>query len=372
MRKRFVQILWSVGVLAQTVWPAGLPTITKAECAGECRMRGPVTVRFNGLDAWVNASTPNDPSVLVLALNGHLLHGLHPHSYVLGSDELVFDLTRTADNRDTWNLVLSKAGWNQQMKVGVGPQGGAVLFGEGNIAFRLLPDWPWVAGGVAFLVVLLLLFLVLAKNSSIIRDPSPELGGKVLGSYRLARSQMAWWLFILVGCSGYIFAISGDFDSITPGVLILLGISAGTGLSSVMIDSSKQDQRRTLQTGKTTLQEENLALSNKLSASPGDGEALKIVLFQNQTRIKEIETKLINLPAAIGASDGFLIDILRDDGGVSFHRFQMATWTLVLGIIFINQVWATLAMPDFSANLLTLMGISSGTYIGFKIPDSPK
>jgi hypothetical protein len=35
-------------------------------------------------------------------------------------------------------------------------------------------------------------------------------------------------------------------------------------------------------------------------------------------------------------------------------------------------VFSQLAMPDFSATLLGLMGISSGTYIGFKIPDAPK
>jgi hypothetical protein len=29
-------------------------------------------------------------------------------------------------------------------------------------------------------------------------------------------------------------------------------------------------------------------------------------------------------------------------------------------------------MPDFSATLLGLMGISSGTYIGFKASDAPK
>jgi hypothetical protein len=375
MIRRSVEILLRAGLLAalaQPAFPAGLPAILKAGCPGQCRMGSAVTVQFSGLDAWINATPPNDPSALVLALNGRPLTGLHPHAYVLGSDQLVFDLTRTADNRDTWNQVLSKAGWNQVMKVGVGPQNSALLYGEANISFRLLPDGRAVAGGVIFLVVVFLLFLILAKNSSIIRDPSPELGGKALGSYSLARAQMAWWLFILVGCYGYIFAITGEFDSITPGVLILLGISAGTGLSSVMIDASKQDQRRSLQTGKDSLQQENLVLSNKLSATPVEADVLKTVLLQNQTRIKEIEAKLMNLPTAIGTSDGFLIDILRDDSGVSFHRFQMALWTLVLGFVFVSQVWATLAMPDFSANLLTLMGISSGTYVGFKIPDSPK
>jgi hypothetical protein len=50
----------------------------------------------------------------------------------------------------------------------------------------------------------------------------------------------------------------------------------------------------------------------------------------------------------------------------------MATWTVVLGFVFAVAVYQSLAMPDFSATLLGLMGISAGTYVGFKIPDPPK
>jgi hypothetical protein len=71
-------------------------------------------------------------------------------------------------------------------------------------------------------------------------------------------------------------------------------------------------------------------------------------------------------------STGFLQDILRDETGVSFHRFQMAAWTVILGFVFVISVYQDLAMPEFSATLLGLMGISSGTYVGFKIPDPPK
>jgi hypothetical protein len=77
-------------------------------------------------------------------------------------------------------------------------------------------------------------------------------------------------------------------------------------------------------------------------------------------------------PSPPGPSEGFLLDILRDETGVSFHRFQMAAWTVVLGFVFVISVYRSLAMPDFSATLLGLMGISAGTYIGFKIPDPPK
>ena len=70
------------------------------------------------------------------------------------------------------------------------------------------------------------------------------------------------------------------------------------------------------------------------------------------------------------ASKRFLDDILSDENGVSFHRLQIAVWTLVLVIVFAFVVYDTLAMPSFDEKLLALMGISSGTYLGFKFPES--
>jgi hypothetical protein len=47
----------------------------------------------------------------------------------------------------------------------------------------------------------------------------------------------------------------------------------------------------------------------------------------------------------------------------------MVTFTAVLGFVFLYTAWATLTMPDFPATLLTLQGITAGTYLGFKIPE---
>lgn len=63
------------------------------------------------------------------------------------------------------------------------------------------------------------------------------------------------------------------------------------------------------------------------------------------------------------------MDLLTDSGGISFHRFQILAWTLVLGVLFVKGVYSSLALPEFDAALLALMGISSGTYLGFKFPE---
>ena len=54
---------------------------------------------------------------------------------------------------------------------------------------------------------------------------------------------------------------------------------------------------------------------------------------------------------------------------MTLHRLQIMLWTLALGALFVWEVWDHLAMPTFGTELLTLMGISSGTYLGFKIPE---
>ena len=68
-------------------------------------------------------------------------------------------------------------------------------------------------------------------------------------------------------------------------------------------------------------------------------------------------------------SESFFKDILTDANGITLHRFQIVIWTVVLGALFVYGVYRELAMPEFSGTLLALMGISSGTYLGFKIPE---
>ena len=83
--------------------------------------------------------------------------------------------------------------------------------------------------------------------------------------------------------------------------------------------------------------------------------------------IKKLQDECVAPPEP---SKSFLEDILNDEGGVSFHRFQILAWTLVLIVIFLASVWQTLAMPVLDEYLLTLMGMSAGTYVGLKATES--
>jgi hypothetical protein len=66
---------------------------------------------------------------------------------------------------------------------------------------------------------------------------------------------------------------------------------------------------------------------------------------------------------------GFLTDIMSDENGISIHRFQMVGWTIILTFVLVYGVRTNLTMPEFSETLLTLMGISSGTYVTLRVPE---
>lgn len=99
------------------------------------------------------------------------------------------------------------------------------------------------------------------------------------------------------------------------------------------------------------------------------------VELQNEREVKklryyELAQKQSFIPSEISqTSKGFWKDLLSDSNGISLYRFQIAVWTLVIGFIFIINVYDNLSMPQFDNTLLALMGISSGTYLGFKIPE---
>ncbi len=86
----------------------------------------------------------------------------------------------------------------------------------------------------------------------------------------------------------------------------------------------------------------------------------------DQVRVTEARLEAALAPQT---SAGVLTDLLSDETGVSLHRFQIVAWTAILIVVFVRSVWETLAMPEFDATVVTLMGISSGTYVGFKFAE---
>ena len=146
--------------------------------------------------------------------------------------------------------MLSRSIGIRTINVGVALSGNPPYFGPAIVTLQVFPSYSWLVG--VFLLILLVLFFLLAHQSDILRDtPSPPAGPRCRSS--LARSQMAFWFFVIVAAYNYIWMVTGDWDSLTPGALILMGISAATGLGAVVLDSSKRDQRQSLQNERAAL-----------------------------------------------------------------------------------------------------------------------
>lgn len=221
--------------------------------------------------------------------------------------------------------------------------------------------------GVAVLAAVL---AWLGRAKGLLRDGGPN------SPWSLGRSQMAWWFLVVVASFVFIWLVTGDYKILTPSVLALIGISSGTALSGAVIDDGKQsqvDQRQVLQAEQNQLQQTNQHLASAAAPPAGGAGAAALanapVLQSNFARLDTIAGKLAQLPTRQTPRNSFWLDILSDENGISFHRLQIVAWTVVLTVIFIYQVHAQHEMPDFDAQLLGLMGISSGTYIGFKFPE---
>jgi hypothetical protein len=244
-----------------------------------------------------------------------------------------------------------------------------------------------VYGLIALLIitVTLILLLWLVTHTNIIREPGPPPTPGKRRPYNLGRAQMAFWFFLIYASYVTIWLVTGALDTITTSLLALMGISAGTALGEAMIDNSKDtaktNQTQDLAAEKQALEQSISETQTQLDAAnqsastaltdQSNRDALNRQLTDSRTRLGQIEQQLRTLssqqPSLV--SSGFLRDILSDSSGYSFHRFQIFAWTIVLGIIFISSVYNSLSMPEFSPTLLGLMGLSAGTYIGFKFPE---
>ena len=183
---------------------------------------------------------------------------------------------------------------------------------------------------VSLIVILLARYTGLLKDTvadpvAFLKNATAEKIQNPKAPFSLARTQLAFWTVIILSSFVYLlFKYPHDLPAINNVNLILLGIAVATTASGKLIDDSQQQN--------------------------GD-------LSQDYP------------------STGFLADILSDKNGVSIHRLQNVLWTLVVGIIYIRYVAAQGSLPDesvISENLLILMGISTGTYIGVKTMENKK
>lgn len=340
------------------------------------KLRDTLTVEIAGLASLRRAiecaARENRQRSIVLFLDDHPLTSLREYPPTRPTAGIMrFPLRREEESRDVWVELLGKPKWSPRTtRVSVGFADGYAMESNAEVQLEVLPT-GWFLFWLGILLTLTWAFWRLASRSQLLRDGGPSPDGKPR-PFSLSRVQAAWWFFLVLTAYLLIGLVTGDYStSITPTALILLGISAGTTISSVMVDNSRDNPelRQRQEAARLELEQKMEEVSAKatvaherLSSDPQDAAAARMLadMTAAKSTMRSQLTKLNN------QSERFWLDILSDVNGVNFHRFQLVGWTLVLGIVFIVEVYRNLAMPQFNATLLGLMGISSGAYVGLK------
>jgi hypothetical protein len=334
MFKRALALL-TLGLLAASALEAQTPTVARVTKARGSRSDGSaglgdrLTLTIRNFDSLLKEVNGNCRA-LTLFLGESPLPSMPPEACDPYEGEVTFVLDRIPDdekNDAAWHRLLgAPTGQRRPVRVNIGPSD-QVFVPTDVTAFPLflVPElalWIYLIVFLASVAV----FVRLAQRTNVIRAPIGPPGGGT-PPYSLSRFQLAFWFILVVAGYVLVWIVTGELDTITESILALIGIGSGTALGAALIDTP------------------NVSQQNTDTAPPPP-------------------------PPPAQSTRGFLTDVLSDPaGGVSIHRFQMFIWTLILGIIFVVSVYKDLSMPEFSATLLGLMGISSGTYLGFKFPE---
>ena len=344
-----------------------------------------IAVKVANLEKLYDRACQN--KTIVLFLNGHPIKSLTPYPPANPGDKVLnFVLSRTEASKSAWTAILGRPSFDtRDIEVSVGFEDQFPLKPTGAklplLNLDIIPT-SWFILWCLIFVGMVVLFFISARRSNIIRDGNPiaDDAPDISGTYSLSKSQGAWWFFVIIAAYLLIGIVTGDFsNSINSTALILLGIGAGTVLGSAAIDAQKstpadlQAQRNkaaSLRAELDQLDKDITENKKKLTASPApDAAAVQQLILDIDGKQEQKTQKLSGYRKLVGNSEGFLIDILSDANGISFHRFQMFAWTFVLSIIFIKEVYENLAMPTFNTTLMGLLGLSAGTYLGLKIPE---
>jgi hypothetical protein len=346
-----------------------------------------IQVKVCALDKLLDSALAAQKSVNLFINGGDT--GLAPVAIDRQSGLLRYKLERTAQNAELWKPLLADP-FSQRgaaLRISVGLAGGTPLDkaagADSALPFNKLwvDAWTWAAAVLVLFVIVLTVYF--GKNSDMLRD-SPAIADS-RQSYSLARVQMAWWFVLVVGGFIVIFLVSGNLDSIPATIVALSGISATTGVAAVLITprpaqraaarKAVLDERRSALADGLTDIDATLASANlQLAGAPGDTTLNALVQglqVRRAARVAALNLVALELSAVSpdSPSRGFWLDLITNDhGAVALDRLQMVAWTILLGGLYLHSVLVYVTMPDFSTTLLSLMGVSSGAYIGFKLP----
>lgn len=383
MRAVFLSLLLCLPLAAQN---AALPP-----CGAEPAVRGVITPKENPprviyLTDYVTVQVCNLSAFLQEAERQQqevtlYLEGVNTKNAPVGVNReagtITFVADRNEDNKQFWRLWLYDPleQPRQELRVSIGRGGEPPLARVDGANARVVLDKvyvDWFTWLLVFIVGGIVLGVFLAgKYTDMLRD-GPSMG-PIRQTFSLARTQMAWWFVLILLAYVFVWLITGDRDTIPASLLGLMGISAATAVAAVAIAPGTTSRAESLRAGIAADLVSIEASRERINAAIATATpALAALLERRRSEQDAAHDALVARAASLTAvvpSRGFWRDLVSDDrGGVTLDRVQILVWTLVLGIIFLSSVLLELTMPEFSGTLLALMGISSGTYIGFQMP----
>jgi hypothetical protein len=340
----------------------------------------------------LNRASPVAPDQYVLFLNGTEIKGLAPPtdgSLQPGCNQvpyaLVFSLRR-GDSNDAFFKDLLKAPTSRHVPVMVSlaqkAEQGAQTQVLGSAAASLFQFEVFSSGrlAAATLAVLGVLALVWghARTRTTLRDSYlPQIPPR-LQTYSLGRWQMAFWFTLIFAAFVFLYALLSDTNTISAQALALMGISGATALAAVSVDAYKDSPADAVNRGlralglnsyddvlrvKQEIADRQNELAGVVPAGPRRTQ-LQIEIQDRKNVLRTYEDKVRPF-----VTQGWFKDMTTDLNGTAIHRLQVFCWTLVLGVVFLIEVYRGLSMPEFSGNLLALMAVSSAGYVGFKFPE---
>jgi len=173
---------------------------------GDLALYNPIKITVENLQEWVK-NPENDYRKFVLYIDGNGFPGLVP-DLVDNQTKLRFDIKRVPDNqqnKEAWTAVLSRRPkvFSRPVQVTVGIEN-SLPIPSNAVANLTVINWFWFKVFVFGFLAAIGFFWWLAYKSDIIRDTGPQPDGKDgkgktnRKPFSLARTQMAFWFFIVV------------------------------------------------------------------------------------------------------------------------------------------------------------------------------
>ena len=325
---------------------------------------GPTSLECIGAKAQVTATIAGEDKreELVLCVDGFELtttkpvrgHGVNRFRFVLGKPVRCESSSKQAQ---TSGLPLCKV--LSSIDTGAGHRAYLALKGKCgdllgrrstfvDVAVAATPHLGLRGAVSVFAFLVLGLFVLVWAKPGLLQDPKPEGEAR---PWSLGRVQLAWWTAIVFGTWVVIFVVTHNYQSLTQQALALLGVSVATTAAG----AAEQARKERLKAEAEAAKNEKVSLMERKVGSLAETTAIAV-------RSQEIAALVTNAPSSQPHSS-FLNDLLTDENGPSLPRLQAVIWTIVLGALFVWRVFANMAMPTFSTELLFLAGISSGTYL---------